>query len=153
MPPSGCPLSGGASSRRRAMTAFHVYELACLAGGPVRAVDTAVVTLLGDGRLTAVETGELVTVTLRYTHPVESAVLDAVGRRAHRSIYTVRYRCAEDERLTGLVEELVAAGLLRRARRPVLPRRSGSAWSATGSGRQVLRQARGEIPVGTPQRV
>src|SRR3954468_24782136 len=96
----------------QAMTAEDVYALACLAGGPVRAVDTAVVTLLLDGRLRAVEAGALGTVALRYGHPVEAAVLDAVGRRALRSVGTVRFRATADERLTGLVAELAGAGLL-----------------------------------------
>ena len=60
------------------MSTADLYALACLAGGPERAVDTAVVTLLLDGRLRAEETGALGTMALRYGHPVEAAVLDAV---------------------------------------------------------------------------
>src|SRR4051812_40717950 len=144
-----------ASSRRRreAMTALDVYGLACLAGGPVRAVDTAVVTLLEDGRLRAEETGELSTVTLRYTHPVEAAVLDAVGRRARRSVGTVRHRAGADDRLAGMVAELAAAGLLRRTRRPVPLLRGRSPWCPTEQGRQVLREARLRAGGGIPLRV
>ena len=134
------------------MHAADPYAVACLAGGPVRAVDTAVVALLEAGRLTVAETGELSTAALRYAHPVEAAVLDAVGRRAQRSIHTVRYRCAADQRLTGLTQQLVAAGLLRRTRRPALPGRERSAWTPTDAGRQVLTEAR-RTAAGPPMRV
>ena len=80
----------------------------------------------------AEETGALGTVALRDGHPVAAAVLDAVGRRALRSIGTVRFRATADERLTGLVAELAAAGLLRRAHL----RRT---WLPTDAGRTVLR--------------
>jgi|tagenome__1003787_1003787.scaffolds.fasta_scaffold20807738_3 hypothetical protein len=135
------------------MTALDVYALACLAGGPVRAVDTAVVTLLLDGRLRAEENGALGTAALRYGHPVEAAVLDAVGRRALRSIGTVRFRAAADERLTGLVAELAAAGLLRRVRRPSLLRRGQPGVVPTDAGRSALREARREADDRVPLRV
>jgi hypothetical protein len=128
------------------MTAADVYAVACLAGGPVRAVDTAVVALLDDGRLRVEETGELSTVALRYTSPVEAAVLDAVGRRARRSVHTVRFRCAGDDRLSALVDGLVGAGLLRGARPGRSPR-------ATGPGRLVLREARARARDSAPWRV
>jgi hypothetical protein len=124
------------------MSALDVYALACLADGPVRAVDTAVVTLLLDGRLRAEPTGALGTAALRYDHPVEAAVLDAVGRRALRSIGTVRFRAAADDRLTGLVAELAVSGLLRRVRRPPLLRRGRPGWVLTDAGRSALREAR-----------
>jgi hypothetical protein len=125
------------------MEPIDVYAIACLAGGPVRAVDTAVVTLLAGGRLRVEETGELRTAALRYGHPLEAAVLDAVGGRARRSVHTVRYRCADDERLTGLVDGLVSAGLLR----------AGRVHRITGSGRLVLRTARARAEDGEPWRV
>jgi hypothetical protein len=135
------------------MSAPDLYELACLAGGPVRAVDTAVVALLEDGRLASGDVGELWTASLRYTHPVEAAVLDAVGRRARRSVGTVRHRATADDRLTGLVAGLAADGLLRRRRRPPLTRGTGPAWAATDEGRQALRDARLRSDGGTPLRV
>jgi hypothetical protein len=135
------------------MTAPDVYALACLAGGPVRAVDTAVVALLLDGRLRAEETGALGTVALRYGHPVEAAVLDAVGRRALRSIGTVRFRAGADERLSGLVAELAGAGLLRRVRRPSLLRRGRPGWTPTDAGRSALVEARRDAAGPVPLRV
>src|SRR4051794_24522108 len=147
------PLSAAPSSERLAMTAPDVYALACLACGPVRAVDVAVVALLEGGRLAAGDGGELWTVSLRYEHPVEAAVLDAVGRRARRSIGTVRHRATADERLTGLVAELAAAGLLRRRRRPALVRGDRHAWTPTDTGRRALGDARLRRDGGTPLRV
>src|SRR4051794_10687992 len=140
---SGMPSSDSHDlGHRSRMSALDVYALACLADGPVRAVDTAVVTLLLDGRLRAEPTGALGTAALRYDHPVEAAVLDAVGRRALRSIGTVRFRAAADDRLTGLVAELAVSGLLRRVRRPPLLRRGRPGWVLTDAGRSALREAR-----------
>jgi hypothetical protein len=125
--------------------AADVCTVACLAGGLLRSVDTAIVALLEDGRLRVVDTGELETVALRYTHPVEAAVLDAVGRRVRRSAHTVRFRCAADERLTGFAEDLERTGLLRRPHRLPVPRHERPAWGPTAAGRLLLlRAATGE---------
>ena len=121
------------------MDLTDVYAVGCVAGGPDRAVDTAVAVMLTDGRLRAERTGELSTALLRYSHPVEAAVLDAIGRRARRSVATVRYRCGQDERLTGLVAQLASTGLLRRNR---LTGRGRSGWTPTGAGRKWLAEAR-----------
>src|SRR3954447_10211698 len=115
-----------------------VYAVACLADGPARAVDTPVVVLVAEGGLEVEQAGELSTAVLRYDHPIEAAVLDAVGRRARRSVGTVRYRCGQDERVTGLVEELASAGLLRRR----FPGRPRSGWTPTRAGRERLAEAR-----------
>jgi hypothetical protein len=64
--------------------------------------------------------------------------MDAVGTRGHRSVDTVRWRLADDERIAGLGRSLAAAGLLRR---PLLRRRGGIPWSVTRSGREALRRA------------
>jgi len=132
------------------MDPTDVYAVGCVAGGPDRAVDTAVVVLLTDGRLRAERTGELSTALLRYSHPVEAAVLDAVGQRARRSMATVRYRCGQDERLTGLVAQLASTGLLRRNR---LPGRRRSGWTPTHAGRQWLAEARQRPNGGTALQV
>jgi hypothetical protein len=132
--------------------ADDVYAVAWLAGDRTRAIDTAVVTLIGDGRLRVEPTGELSTAVLRYSHPVEAAVLDAVGRRAHRSVHTVRHRCAADERLTGFAVDLHRAGLLRR-RHLARPGPEGPAWSPTDLGRQLLAAARERSDAGTALRV
>jgi hypothetical protein len=136
-----------------ALGSRDLYALACLAGGPTRAVDVAVVTLLFDGRLRATETGELETVQLRYTHPVEAAVLDAVGRRVRRSVHTVRFRCVADERIAAFAEQLAREGLLRRPRRLPVPGRERAAWTPTEAGERLLREARAGHAADPPLRV
>lgn len=133
--------------------AADVYALACLAGGLLRTVDTAVVVLLEDGRLTVTETGELTTVRLRYTHPLEAAVLDAVGRRVRRSAHTVRFRCVADERVTTFAEHLALAGLLRHPRRLPGLRHEQAGWTPTAAGERLVRKARLLPDAGTALRV
>ncbi len=107
-----------------------VYDVACLAGGPDRVVDTALVALVATGRVRAVAPGELQVVDPRRRHPVEAAVLDAVGGRGRRSVETVRWRALADERVTGVVRELRARRLLGRVVR------------LTPAGRRALERAR-----------
>ena len=80
------------------------------------------------GRLTAVEP------TRR--HPVEAAVLDAVGASGHRSVDVVRWRLADDDRVLAVGRRLTTAGLVRRW--TVLPRRAESPATLTGAGRRML---------------
>jgi hypothetical protein len=120
---------------------LDVYEIAYLAGGLDRVVDTALVALVESGRVRVHAPGELAVVEPGRSHPVEGAVMDAVGTQGHRSIDTIRWRLAGDERLDELGRSLAAAGLLRR--RPFGRARSDrSAWSATRAGRQALQEAR-----------
>jgi hypothetical protein len=117
---------------------LDVYDIAFLAGGPDRVVDTALVALVESGRVRVHAPGELAVVEPGRQHPVEAAVMDAVGTHGHRSIDTIRWRLAGDERLRDVGRSLAAAGLLRCRLR--LGRRNPHrpAWSATGSGRQAL---------------
>ena len=69
-------------------------------------------------------------------------MLDAVGTRGHRSVDTIRWRLADDERLTGLGRSLAAAGLLRRR-----TLRGREAWSPTRAGRHALRRLAAQPPV------
>ncbi|MCW2633948.1 MAG: hypothetical protein JWQ99_315 [Blastococcus sp.] len=78
---------------------LDIYDIAFLAGGPARVVDTAVVALLRTRRLRLQSPGHLVTADLSRRHPVEAAVLDAVGPTGHRSVDTIRRRVLDDERL------------------------------------------------------
>lgn len=117
------------------MAELDLYEFAFLAGGRERVIDTAVVVLVESGRLRAHPPGELSMVGAYRRHPVEAAVLDAVGARGHRSVDTIRWRAVNDDRITGLARPLADAGLLRR--RPL--RRRGQ-WSPTRAGRAVLRR-------------
>jgi hypothetical protein len=116
------------------MTArLDIYDMAFLAGGRERVIDTAVVVLVEAGRLRVHSPGELAMIEAFRGHPVEAAVLDAVGTRGHRSVDTIRWRLVDDDRINGLAAPLAAAGLLRRR-----PFRGGGQWSATRAGREVL---------------
>ena len=132
----------------RVTHALDVYEIACLAGGPDRMVDTALVALVQSGRVRVHHPGQLATVSLARRHPVEAAVLDAVGTVGHRSVDTIRWRVAGDERLLDVVDRLQRAGLLGHVHR-LVPHRSGgrSSPAATGEGRRALRHLETEPPV------
>jgi hypothetical protein len=117
------------------MEELDLYEFAFLAGGRERVVDTVVVVLVESGRLRVHPPGQLSMNEAFRRHPVEAAVLDAVGARGHRSIDTIRWRSVDDDRITGLARPLADAGLLRR--RPL--RRRGR-WSPTRAGRAVIRR-------------
>ena len=107
-----------------------VYDVACLAGGPHRVVDTALVALVVSDRVRAVAPGELQVVDPRRRHPVEAAVLDAVGGRGRRSVETVHWRALADGRVTEVGRRLRAWRLLGRFARP------------TAAGRRALERAR-----------
>jgi hypothetical protein len=119
-----------------AMADLDLYEFAFLAGGPARVVDTAVVVLVESGRLRVASPGELTMVETFRRHPVEAAVLDAVGTRGRRSVDTIRWRLVDDDRINGLARPLADAGLLRRG----LLRRQ---WSTTRAGRELLSRGPG----------
>ncbi|WP_281261576.1 TIGR04222 domain-containing membrane protein [Geodermatophilus tzadiensis] len=110
-----------------------VYDVACLAGGTQRVVDTALVALVVTGRVRAVAPGELQVADARRRHPVEAAVLDAVGTRGRRSVETVRWRALGDDRVTGVARRLRHEGLLGRLVGP------------TAAGRRLLREARAGV--------
>ncbi len=126
---------------------YDVYEVAYLAGGPRRAVEAAMVALVEGGRV-AVDrsTGQLTVADGGRRHPVEAAVLDAIGARHHRTLATVRWRVETDERLSTVRRRLEGDGLLR----PSAPSsRRYSAWSLmalTAEGRRTLRHLRAEPP-------
>jgi hypothetical protein len=117
---------------------LDLYDVAYLAGGPDRVVDTALVALVESGRIRVHAPGELAVAEPARRHPVEAAVMDAVGTHGHRSIDTVRWRLADDARLGELGRSLAGAGLLKR--RSGLGRRGSKAseWTTTASGRDAL---------------
>ena len=133
-------------------TAYDVYEVAFLAGGPRRAVDTAVVALVESGRVRVSRlSGELSVVEHRRRHPVEAAVLDVVGQQGEWSIDTVHRRLESDERLRSLGQRLERDGLVSPAASHSRIRMGH--WqllSLTGEGRRILRQLRSDPP---PDRV
>ena len=102
-------------------TDYDVYEVAFLAGGPRRAVDTAVVALVESGRVRVTPlSGELSIVEHRRRHSLEAAVLDAVGRPGQCSIDTLRWRLESDERLLSLGQRLERDGLRVPGRVPLV---------------------------------
>ena len=121
---------------------LDLYELAWLAGGAARVVDTALVALARSGRIRASSPGELTTVELTRRHPVEAAVLDAVGPSGHRSVDTIRWRVATDDRLLDVGRRLRQAGLVTRFRLPVKPRGGPVPSAPTRAGRRALQQRR-----------
>src|SRR5688572_14304004 len=128
------------------MTTFRpdldLYALAYLAGGPQRVVDAALVALVESGRVRVHAPGELAVAVPDRRHPVEAAVLDAIGARGHPTVDTIRSRLTDDKRLTGLGTALAAEGLLRR--RTI---RGRGAWCPTRAGREVLRRLEAQPPV------
>ncbi|WP_116451087.1 TIGR04222 domain-containing membrane protein [Blastococcus litoris] len=121
---------------------LDLYDVAYLAGGPGRLVDTAVIALLGTGRLRLRCPGQLVTADLARRHPVEAAVLDAVGPTGHRSVDTVQWRLADDDRVATVGRRLQALGLLGRAGALARHPHVRSALAPTRAGRRVLRGLR-----------
>ena len=121
---------------------LDLYDMAFLAGGPQRVVDTALVALVESGRVRVHAPGELAVAVPDRRHPVEAALLDALGTRGHPTVDTIRWRLTDDERITGLGPSLAADGLLRRR-----TLRGRGAWSPTRTGRQVLRRLEAQPPV------
>ncbi|OPC83562.1 hypothetical protein B4N89_23810 [Embleya scabrispora] len=123
-----------------------VHELAFLAGGPGRVVDTTIVgprvrevlCVARDGRLTApARTGE---------GPIEDTILALVPAGSGADLTEVRLAAAVDPAILAVRDRLVAAGLMRRAPRPFgrraamvtpagercLGRRAGNGAGSTG---------------------
>jgi hypothetical protein len=115
---------------------LDVYDIAFLAGGVQRVVDTALVALVESGRVRVHAPGTLAALRPERRHPVEAAVLDAIGTRGHPSVDTIRWRATDDARLTGLGPSLATEGLLRRR-----TLRGRGSWCPTRTGRQVLRRS------------
>jgi hypothetical protein len=120
---------------------LDVYDIAFLAGGPERVVDTAIVALVRSGRLRVHSPGRLATADLVRRHPVEAAVLDAVGPTGHRSVDMVCWRLIGDDRLLGIGRRLRDRKLVGHRLTPGLHRALG----ATRAGRKVLAQV-GDLP-------
>ena len=93
---------------------LDLYDVAFLAGGLIRVVDTALVDLVATGRVRVHSPGELAVADPSRRHPVEAAVLDAVGTQGHRSVDTIRWRLEDDERLQAIGRRLTDSGLLHR---------------------------------------
>jgi hypothetical protein len=134
--------------------ALDVYDIAFLAGGANRAVETAIVALVRGGRLRVHSPGQLATSELSRRHPVEAAVLDAVGPTGHRSIDTICWRLAEDDRLLDIGKRLHKAGLLGRLGGALsMLHHDRRALAPTRAGQRVLREAGEHSALGDPEAV
>lgn len=127
---------------------LDVYEVACLAGGLDRVADTALVALVQSGRLRVQAPGELGATSAEHRHPVEAAVLDAVGPAGSRCVDTVRWQVAGDERLLEVARHLRDLGLLGSA---TVPHARRSRWrlAPTYAGRHLLRELQADPPEDT----
>jgi hypothetical protein len=128
---------------------LDVYEIACLAGGPDRMVDTALVALVESGRVRVAAPGCLATEALARRHPVEAAVLDAIGPTGTRSVDTVRWRLTADARILDVPRRLRDAGLTGVGGTLLPPaRRTRSRWRSapTYAGRHLLHELRDSPP-------
>ena len=133
---------------------LDVYELAFLAGGPNRAVETAIVALVRAGRLRVHSPGQLATADLSRRHPVEGAVLDAVGPIGHRSIDTICWRLVEDDRLLDIGRRLHKAGLLGRLGAAVsVLHHDRRALAPTRAGHRILRELGDQPALGDAEAV
>ena len=119
---------------------LDVYDVACLAGGPGRVVDTALVALVRSGRVRVTRPGELEVAALDRRHPVEAAVLDALGANGPRSALTVCRRAAADPRLADVTARLLEAGLLTRGWSAVV-RGERARPTVSRAGRRALDEA------------
>jgi hypothetical protein len=120
--------------------ALDVYDIAFLAGGAPRVLDTALIALVQAGRVRVHAPGQFATVALGRRHPVEAAVLDAVGPAGHRSVDTIFWRLGADGRLLDVADGLQRAGLIHRI--PGEPR----SHLRTRAGRRVLRRLTAHPP-------
>jgi hypothetical protein len=133
---------------------LDVYDVAFLAGGPNRAVETAIVALVRSGRLRVHSPGQLATADLSRRHPVEAAVLDAVGPTGHRSIDTICWRLVEDERLLDIGRRLHRAGLLGRLGGALsVVHRERRVLAPTRAGQRLLRELGDRPGLGDPEAV
>jgi hypothetical protein len=130
------------------LSTLDVYDIAFLAGGPARLLDTAVVALVEAGRVRVGPTGLLYATQLHRSSPVEAAVLDCIGTRG-RSVHTVRWRVADDARMAAVADRLQREGLVRPARWPRRRSPSGG-WRLTAAGGRVLRRLRAAPAGGDP---
>jgi hypothetical protein len=124
------------------MAELDVYDVAYVAGGADRVVDTVVVALVRSGRVRVHSPGQLATVDPTRRHPVEAAVLDAMGTTGHRSMDTIRWRLTGDDRLDDVGRTLHKAGLLgRTAAVGTLVHGQHRALAPTRAGRRLLAAA------------
>lgn len=124
--------------------ALDVYDIAVLAGGLPRLVDTALVAMVERGRVQVLPSGEFHADPTSSPHPVEAALLDAVGTRGYRSVDGIGARLLHDRRLDQEFRHLTTDRLVRRA----LPSRLVGKTHAhtTAAGRRALQEFADRAP-------
>lgn len=123
------------------LTQAHEQELAYLAGGPVRCIDTAIVRLVEGGSVRASRSGRLAVVSEDSTNDVETAVLRALGRGKATNCLHLRAELVSGAAVQILVAALVRQGTLRPSHGSWLRRFSPRA-GATPAGLSMLREHR-----------
>ena len=123
---------------------LDLYDVAYLAGGSRRVVDTALVALVESGRVHVDLSGDLFVDRPHPRHAAEAAVLDLVGSPRRRSVTTLRWRASGDGRLTAIAERLTLDGLVSRRPRPRVL--GGERPFLTRAGRRTLRRLRADVP-------
>lgn len=117
---------------------LDLYDIAVLAGGLPRLVDTVLVAMVESGRVQILPSGEFHAEATSSPHPVEAAMLDAVGTRGYRSVEGIGARFLHDQRLDDEFRHLTRDGLVRRALPALLVGKTRA--HATAAGRRVLQQ-------------
>jgi hypothetical protein len=131
---------------------LDIYDVAFLAGGAQRTVETAIVGLVLNGRLRVHSPGQLASVDLSRRHPVEGAVLDACPPIGHRSVDTIFWRLADDDRLLDIGRRLRKAHLLGILGAPTAALHGDHRRLApTRTGRRLLRDVPNGPPLGDPE--
>jgi len=133
---------------------LDIYDIAFLEGGQNRAVEAAVVALVRDGRLRVHSPGLLATADLSRRHPLEAAVLDAVGPVGHRSVDTICWRLVEDDRLLDIGRRLHKLGLLGRLGVPLsVLHHHRRTLAPTRAGHRILLELGDHPALGDPEAV
>jgi hypothetical protein len=118
---------------------LDVYDMAVLAGGLPRLVDTVLVAMVESGRVSVEPSGEFhADFSASSPHPVEAALLDAVGTRGYRSVDGIGSRFLHDRRLDEEFRHLTSDGLVRRAYPARLVGKTRA--HTTAAGRRALQQ-------------
>jgi hypothetical protein len=115
-----------------------LYDVAFLAGGHPRVADAALVEMVVDGLLRAQAPGRLAVADPTPRHPVEAAVLDAIGSSGHRPVEAIRRRLLHDVRLRSVGQRLVDVGLLHQVPWPVVLGTAGRRRPRTREGNGAL---------------
>lgn len=124
------------------------YDVAYVAGGAHRCVDTAVCTMVQDGRVRVSRSGDLSVVEQRADSAVEAAVLTALAD-GPRTIAGVHSRAVQDPRVAEQGQRLARAGLMRRPTSLWSLGAGHLALRPTGSGRRLLRSVSKEVAMGS----